>query len=43
MCIRDRKDPSQYGSIHFHDDDVDDARWSADFALEVPADLPRGG
>ncbi len=34
------KDPSQYGSIHFHDDDVDDARWSADFALEVPADLP---
>ena len=26
----------KYGAISFHDDDVDDARWSADFAWTVP-------
>jgi N,N-dimethylformamidase len=30
---------SEYGAIHFHDDDVDDARWDVDFAWDVPADL----
>ena len=28
--------PAQYGAISFHDDDVDDARWSADFEWMVP-------
>ncbi|MFC5068908.1 N,N-dimethylformamidase beta subunit family domain-containing protein [Flaviflagellibacter deserti] len=30
---------SEYGAIHFHDDDVDDARWDADFEWEVPTDI----
>ncbi|MDA1189165.1 MAG: N,N-dimethylformamidase [Chloroflexi bacterium] len=28
--------PEQYGAIHFHDDDIDDARWDADFEWAVP-------
>ena len=27
--------PEEYGAIHFHDDDMDDAGWSADFTLSV--------
>lgn len=27
---------SEYGAIHFHDDDLDDARWEVDFEWEVP-------
>lgn len=34
--------PDQYGAIHFHDDDLDDARWHVDFTLTVPEDLPSG-
>lgn len=30
--------PEEYGAIHFHDDDVDDARWEVDFEWQVPAD-----
>jgi N,N-dimethylformamidase len=33
-------DHREYGAIHFHDDDLDDARWARDFALAVPHDLP---
>ncbi|WP_200952425.1 N,N-dimethylformamidase beta subunit family domain-containing protein [Mesorhizobium sp. Root552] len=29
--------PKEYGAIHFHDDDVDDARWDADIEWTVPA------
>lgn len=32
--------PREYGAIHFHDDDVDDARWEVDFTIAIPADLP---
>ena len=35
-----RRAPTEYGAIHFHDDDVDDARWDVDFTLQVPRDLP---
>ena len=28
--------PQQYGAIHFHDDDIDDARWSTSFEWTVP-------
>jgi N,N-dimethylformamidase len=28
--------PEEYGAIHFHDDDLDDARWLVDFAWTVP-------
>ena len=32
----------QYGAIHFHDDDLVDARWHPDFAFEVPDGLRSG-
>ena len=28
--------PNEYGAIHFHDDDLDDAGWEVDFELTVP-------
>ncbi len=31
--------PEQYGAIHFHDDDLDDAGWDVDFELTVPEGL----
>jgi N,N-dimethylformamidase len=34
--------PDQYGAIHFHDDDLDDAGWDVDFAFTIPAGLPSG-
>ena len=34
--------PEQYAAIHFHDDDLDDARWQPDFELTVPADQRSG-
>jgi N,N-dimethylformamidase len=34
--------PDQYGAIHFHDDDLHDAGWDADFRLTLPDDLPSG-
>lgn len=34
--------PEQYGAIHFHDDDLSDARWEVDFEMEIPDDLPSG-
>jgi N,N-dimethylformamidase len=37
-----RNAPQEYGAIHFHDDDLDDAAWDRDFSLVVPADLPSG-
>lgn len=32
--------PSQYGAIHFHEDDLDDARWATAFKFTVPLDTP---
>lgn len=37
-----RHAPSQYGAIHFHDDDVEDACWETDFAWTVPDDAITG-
>ncbi|HSE94391.1 MAG TPA: LamG domain-containing protein [Methylomirabilota bacterium] len=37
-----RRAPEQYGAIHFHEDDLDDARWADDFAVTVPPELPSG-
>ncbi len=34
--------PQQYGAIHFHDDDLDDADWERSFAWRVPDDTPSG-
>jgi N,N-dimethylformamidase len=37
-----RHRPEEYGAVHFHDDDLYDAGWEADFELEVPTGLPSG-
>jgi N,N-dimethylformamidase len=34
--------PAIYGAIHFHRDDLEDARWPAAFEWTVPSDLPSG-
>jgi N,N-dimethylformamidase len=34
--------PDHYAAIHFHDDDLDDAGWTTDITLRVPADLQSG-
>lgn len=34
--------PEEYGAIHFHSDDLEDARWETDFSLVVPDDLASG-
>ena len=36
------RDPSHYGAIHFHDDDLVDACWDTDFTFTVPAELRSG-
>lgn len=37
-----RQAPAEYGAIHFHEDDVEDACWEADAELQIPADLKTG-
>jgi N,N-dimethylformamidase len=37
-----RSAPRGYGAIHFHSDDLEDALWETDFALDIPADLASG-
>ena len=34
--------PDEYGAIHFHDDDLEDALWEVDFELTVPDGLRSG-
>ena len=34
--------PGEYGAIHFHDDDLDDAEWDADLEFQVPTSLDSG-
>ena len=34
MCFRHA--PSEYGAIHFHDDDLHDCGWATDFTWDVP-------
>ena len=31
-----------YGAIHFHEDDLDDARWQTDFTIQIPAGARSG-
>jgi N,N-dimethylformamidase len=40
MCWRHA--PRDYAAIHFHDDDLGDCDWQADFSWTVPDDLPSG-
>jgi N,N-dimethylformamidase len=37
-----RHAPQEYGAIHFHDDDLYDARWETDFEYIVPDNLRSG-
>lgn len=37
-----KRAPEQYGAIYFHDDDIDDAKWTPAFTYQVPASLPSG-
>jgi N,N-dimethylformamidase len=41
-CHDWRAVPAEYGAIHFHEDDLDDARWDTDFVLDVPDDWRSG-
>jgi len=34
--------PEEYGAIHFHDDDIDDARWAESFTYTIPNNLKSG-
>ncbi len=34
--------PEHYAAIHFHDDDLYDAGWDADFELPIPRDMKSG-
>lgn len=34
--------PAEYGAIHFHDDDLDDAKWEVGFEFNVPAGFKSG-
>ncbi len=37
-----KRAPEQYGAIHFHEDDLDDARWETDVTVEIPAGARSG-
>ena len=37
-----RRCPEEYGGIHFHDDDLEDAGWTVDFELTVPESMRSG-
>ncbi|MBB3064309.1 N,N-dimethylformamidase beta subunit family domain-containing protein [Limibacillus halophilus] len=37
-----REAPTQYGAIHFHDDDIYDCEWETDFSVTLPTDLRSG-
>ena len=37
-----KESPEQYGAIHFHDDDLADVGWEADFSFEVPEGMESG-
>ncbi len=37
-----RHAPDEYGAIHLHDDDLDDAQWPEAFGVDLPDDLASG-
>lgn len=40
--LNHREAPQQYGAIHFHADDLEDAAWEPDFEMRIPESLPSG-
>ena len=41
-CMDWTRQPGHYGAIHFHEDDLYDAGWQADFELAIPQDMRSG-
>ena len=41
-CTNWVDNPSHYGAVQFHDDDLYDAEWRTDFTYQIPDDLPSG-
>ncbi len=37
-----RHAPSQYGAIHFHEDDLHNCEWETSFTYDIPMDCPSG-
>lgn len=37
-----RRRPEHWAAVHFHSDDLDDARWRPACSVQIPADLPSG-
>lgn len=37
-----RQDPTLYGAVHFHDDDITDAKWEPSLEWVIPEDLRSG-
>ena len=37
-----RNTPHEYGAIHFHDDDLEDAGWQVDFSWTLPTECRSG-
>jgi N,N-dimethylformamidase len=42
QTLSPEQDPSLYGAIHFHEDDLEDAGWAADFELPITHELSSG-
>jgi N,N-dimethylformamidase len=40
--LNHRYAPQQYGAVHFHDDDLEDAGWECDAVVHLPEALPSG-
>lgn len=41
-CLEASAAPAEFGAIHFHDDDLDDARWEPSVSLRLPEHLRSG-
>jgi N,N-dimethylformamidase len=41
-CLRASAAPAEFGAAHFHEDDLEDARWEPSVSLRLPEDLRSG-
>ena len=39
QCDAFTRGPTEYGAIHFHDDDLEDAEWTPSLSLSLPVDI----
>lgn len=40
--LRYKDNPAEWGAIHFHEDDLNDARWETDFSFTMPSGTESG-